>query len=108
MSEIEHYKGKLTPTGKTVDEFMHGIEIESYYESKRECFNDKYANTAIEIDGTVYAVARNEYDDCDGIFESIKNKDGSIDFHVRYYNGGCGFSEALEEALKQQLNNQAA
>ena len=99
MSETVRYKGKLTPTGKTVEQYMRFVDTPSYYDDKTEHFNEEFQSTAIEIDGEVYDIVRNEFEDSDGIFESSKNEDGTIDFEVKYYNGGCGFGEALEEAL---------
>tara|TARA_R110000764_G_scaffold10764_6_gene32846 strand:- start:552 stop:857 length:306 start_codon:yes stop_codon:yes gene_type:complete len=101
MSGTEHFKGKLTPTGKTVEQYMDLVDTPSYYDDKTEYFNDEFRDVAIEIDGQVYSIVRNEYEDSDDIFESTKNKDGTIDFQVKYYNGGCGFGEALEYALKK-------
>ncbi len=100
MSEYEHFKGKLTSTGMTVDEFMKDVKVPDCYESKTEYFNDTMSDQAMEVSGIVYTVDRSFYEDNSDIFESTKNKDGTINFQVRYYNGGCGFGEALEEALK--------
>jgi hypothetical protein len=100
MSETEHFKGKLTPTGKTIDEYMINTDIPAYYDNKNEYFYDELADSAINIDGQVYTVDRNEYEDSNDIFESTKNDDGTIEFQVKYYNGGVGFGEALELALK--------
>lgn len=100
MSETEHFKGKLTPTGKTVEQYMKFVDTPSCYDDKIEHFNDEFQDVAIEISGEVYSIVRNEYEDGNDIFESSKNKDGTIDFQVKYYNGGCGFGEAMEEALK--------
>tara|TARA_R110002111_G_scaffold35576_1_gene69696 strand:+ start:189 stop:494 length:306 start_codon:yes stop_codon:yes gene_type:complete len=100
MSEMEHFKGKLTPTGKTVAQYMKYVDTPSFYGDKAEHFNGEFRDVAIQIDGEVYSIVRNEYDDSDDIFESSKNKDGTIDFQVKYYNGGCWFGEALEYALK--------
>lgn len=100
MSEYEHFKGKLTTTGKSIDEFMQDVEIPNYYDCKTEYFNEEMTDQAIEVDGIVFTVDRSYYEDDSDIFESTKNEDGTIDFQVKYYNGGCGFGEALEDALK--------
>ncbi len=89
MSETVHYKGKLTPTGKTLAEFdPNAVDIYDHYYD------------AVEIDGMVYAVEKTDIDPDYDIFNSTKNEDGTIDFEVKYYNGGCGFNEAIDEALK--------
>lgn len=89
MSETVHYKGKLTPTGKTLAEF----------DPNADDIYDHYYN-AVEIDGMVYTVEKTDIDPDYDIFNSTKNEDGTIDFEVKYYNGGCGFNEAIDEALK--------
>ena len=101
MSETNHYKGKLTPTGKDLFAYVDGMDIPHYYHGdKVEFFEEELESQAVIINGEVYEIERNEYEDGDDIFESSKNKDGSIDFQVKYYNGGCGFQEALSYALK--------
>tara|TARA_R110000824_G_C15048812_1_gene661209 strand:- start:601 stop:873 length:273 start_codon:yes stop_codon:yes gene_type:complete len=90
MSETKHYKGKLIPTGKTLDEFdCLAVDI---YDLEDE---------AVLIDGLVFTVEKTEFDECEDIFESVKNPDGTIDFQVKYYDGGCGFNEAIENALEE-------
>ena len=98
MSEIEHFTGKLTPTGKTIHEYMSDIEVPSDYD-KRGFFNDELRDVAFEISGEVFSVDRAVADEYSDIFKSTKNADGTINFHVKYYNGGCCFGEALEYAL---------
>lgn len=89
MSETVHYRGRLTPTGKTLAEFdPNADDIYDHYYS------------AVEIDGMVYKVEKVHVDPYGDIFESSKNEDGTIDFEVKYYNGGCGFNEAIGYALE--------
>ena len=79
---------------------MGDVEIPTYCDDEREYFNDEFQDTAIEINGEVYSVDRDAVDQENDIYSSIKNDDGTISFEVKYYNGGCGFGEALETALK--------
>lgn len=90
MSEDVYKRGKLVPTGKTVEEF----------DPHTNCFEDDYYETAVVIDGYVFTVESEDVNIYDDIFKASENKDGSIDFELKYYNGGCGFSEAIEYALK--------
>lgn len=99
MSETEHYKGKLIPTGKTLEEFLEGKNMPSFYTDKMEYFEDEYSTKFYCIENLIYEVESEIYEDCDSIFESHKNKDGTINFDIKYYNGGCGFNEALHEAI---------
>jgi hypothetical protein len=100
MSDYEHIKGKLKPTNKTVETYVADDTIPSYYDSPQEYFNDEYYRKAYVIDGMVYAIESEELDPSDSIFRASKNNDGSIDFELRYYNGGCCMNEALENALE--------
>tara|TARA_Y100000310_G_scaffold315229_1_gene365538 strand:- start:363 stop:674 length:312 start_codon:yes stop_codon:yes gene_type:complete len=102
MSETEHFKGKLKPTGKDITTYVEGHKIPEYYEDEKEYFDDHLCEHAVNIAGQVYEIERAEYENHDDIFESSINADGSIDFQVRYYNGGIGFSEALDYAIKNK------
>tara|TARA_R110002049_G_scaffold143473_3_gene305578 strand:+ start:131 stop:400 length:270 start_codon:yes stop_codon:yes gene_type:complete len=88
MSETVHYKGKLIPTGKTLEEY-DPTAIDS----------DDLNEDAVEIKGLIFEVEKEDHQYSD-IFTSSKNDDGSINFEVKYYDGGCGFSEAIDYALK--------
>ncbi len=100
MSETEINKGKLNPTGKTVEQYMNGKEIPDYCDSLEEAFVDLFYRKAYCYKGFVYEIELEGYED-DDIFESSKNEDGSINFLLKYYNGGCGFSEALDYATNK-------
>lgn len=89
MSEDVYYTGKLIPTGKTLKEF--DPDADDIYDRYRE---------AVEIDGEVYLVNMKNVDAHSNIFEASKNSDGSINFTIKYYNGGCGFNEAIDYALE--------
>lgn len=100
MSDTVHYIGKLTPTGKTVKQFVVDDEIPDYYDDEEEYFEDKYYRHAVLIDGLVFTAKYEDVNPDLDIMNSTKNDDGSIDFEVRYYNGGCSFTEAIDEAIK--------
>lgn len=89
MSETVHYKGKLKPTGKTEEEYCgEGDDIYDHYYK------------AVIVHGMVYEVEKEEIDPYSDLLISNKNEDGTIDFEVKYHNGGCSFNEAIEEATK--------
>lgn len=52
------------------------------------------------INGELYQII--DYNESDGgdIFQATDNGDGTYNFVVSYYDGGCCFSEAIEEAMK--------
>ena len=41
---------------------------------------------------------KKELDPDSSLFEAVLYSDGTIEFEVKYYNGGCGFSEAIDHA----------
>lgn len=101
MSETEHKKGKMKPTGKTVDEYMSDVKIPDYYSSKTDYFNDEMYETAISIDGKVYEIECENVDVFGDIAEANINPDGSIDFEIKWCNGGASMSEMINKSLVQ-------
>ena len=104
MSETEAYTGVLKPTGKTLKEVMDDQIFPSYYDKNdeddvNEFFMDLFHQDMILVNGMVYEVEKEDKSDGD-IFESTILENGNIKFTVQYYNGGCSFDEAIEEALK--------
>lgn len=99
MSATEHTRGRLIPTFKTVEEYLEGETYSTSYSSLEEYFKDFYYEAAVLINGYVFEVESKSIEPYDDIFEAELNDDGSYNFEVKYYNGGCCFSEAIEEAL---------
>lgn len=90
MSNTEHHTGILIPTGKTVKEYTQSDD-DLYENHYRKCF---------EIEGMVYEIKSTEIDADSDIFKAKRNANGTIDFEIKYYNGGCDFNEALDAAIK--------
>ena len=90
MSEMEHNKGKLIPTG---------IDLELYDEDAIEELEE---NGLVVIDGEAYQVEwevkRGELYD----FAYVdRHENGSITFNTYHYNGGGHWTEVVEEALSK-------
>lgn len=112
MSEMVHYTGKLQLVDKfqneTLEEQCERILKEHKYlalskccDSWREMLCDKLYEQYVIADGEVYKVIEKNHRDMDeDIFEAHDNTDGTIDYEVMYYNGGCSFNEAIEYALE--------
>ena len=119
MSENVHYVGilkKLKPIdNETLEEQALRLCIENGFEDKDHIYGDY--ESAIEcliwgLEGkfiilTVSGKTKIIYEIIDksdnlffeDIFLATKNSDGTISFEIKYYNGGCGLDEALEDAL---------
>jgi hypothetical protein len=107
MSEIVHYRGTLEEVEKLENEsleeqckrILDDTKSLSYHESYQEVLLDEFYKKYIIYDNTLYLVNKEEIEPSEDIFYSKGNEDGTINFEVRYYNGGCGFNEAMERAL---------
>jgi len=109
MSETVHYKGTLTVVerleGETLEEqckrLMEGCELDSWNSSYQEqLMDDGYEKYVIHND-ILYSVEKKDIgeDDC---FSIVERKDGTLEFDVMYYNGGCSFDEAIEYAFNSK------
>jgi hypothetical protein len=119
MSDYETHKGTLKPTELTKEEVVYNY-LRNYNGSGCYVLKDKKEleenntlakNTVdeyfydveqyTEVNGKIYEVQDNEFDGYIDIFEAFKNSDGTINYIVKFYNGGCSFDEALEEATSK-------
>jgi len=110
MSETVTYVGKLTPIEKkeTLEEtaclliekdFPKGRD--TYYETCLEQLEDMGYKEYVIANDKIFKAEYSEEDPYQDVFEASLNEDGTINFVVKYYNGGCGFDEAIEYALKK-------
>ena len=108
MSDMETHVGRLVKQqgADTAEELCQYIinyhndvmKQTEYNQTAVEFVRENYDEYLV-IDDDVYRVYDN-YIDPDNLQVSWKNKDGSIGYAVTYYNGGCGFGEAVEDAVK--------
>lgn len=55
------------------------------------------------FDDTLWIVTtERDVRDIGDIFQGYENGDGSVDFVVSFYNGGCSLPEAIKEAYKNR------
>ena len=111
MSETVHYKGIATkieqPNDKTLLDVAKGIlksrnkEIADYYDNAIEClvqeFYDEYFYHPKTQ--TLYSITKSAHDLEEEIIKAEPREDGTIEYELRYYNGGAGFEECMEEAF---------
>jgi hypothetical protein len=108
LSETVHYKGVLKEVERYPDEnlsyqckrLLDNRELPSYYDSYEEFLRDELYKEYIIHDDIVYKYEKEELDPESDIFEATRNINGDIEFEVLYYNGGCSFEEAIEEAMR--------
>lgn len=116
MSEYESHKGKLKKVDfedislakkcKSILE-LEEVKVPEYYNLEKEedcieCIQDNLDEEYVIYNNDIFKVVEKSYVDPDNdIFEAEQNENGEIEFFVKYYNGGCGFSEAIETALSK-------
>lgn len=89
MSEMEHNKGRLIPTGIDIDDYDP--------DSLEELLED---HGFVLVDGEVYSVEWEiKQGELYGFQRAFENMDGTIDFETYHYNGGGHWSECVERAL---------
>ena len=112
MSETVHYTGKLQLVHKIPNETLEEqckriltehnyFELNGYCDSWREMLCEELYERYVISCGEVYKVIEKNHKGMDNdVFNAHDNKDGTIDYEVMYYNGGCSFNEAIEIALE--------
>ncbi len=111
MSEVVHYTGKIKLVEKLPNETLeeqckrvlaqHGyIELDSYCNSWNEMLYEEMYEKYVIANDNLYEVIEKKNKEYDtDIFNIFDNKDGSYNYEVMFYNGGCSFSEAIGIAL---------
>lgn len=112
MSRQETHVGKIKPTGLSLVEWMfenQHLVLDRFkdQEDLHELFwwgLSCECNKFILLDDEVWEVIQDsEFDEYD-IFKMVPNLDDTFNYVLSYYNGGCGFSEAMQYA-KDKLND---
>lgn len=108
MSRTETNRGiiKLVPRleNETLEEqckrLLKADKVDKYSNTYQEMFEDTfYRQYVIANNDEIYEVL--QYEDIQDLsfFKATKNSDGTISFLTSFYNGGCSFSEAIQECL---------
>ncbi len=104
MSDTVHYTGTLTPIIATIGlDFVDAIDkLKSMgYELEDVDYDEQwiYDPKIIYFKKQFFLVDKTKLDAYDDVFRCEKI-DNYYKFEVRFYNGGCGFEEALDKAFK--------
>jgi len=108
MSEVVHYKGKLVEVKARRTTSLQDIARNLIDERGIEGADDgdhiyalcnQLSNEYVFVNERLYAFTRDRLDIDEDIYVAEPNDYGSIDYEVKYYNGGCGFEEAIANAL---------
>jgi len=109
MSDYETHIGRLIPSIETKEEVTKRY-FNSLSEDYKKCFNldtidginELFYDVEdhIEINSKMYIIEDNRIYNNDDRFNMKEVSGGILEYDTTYYNGGCGFKEALEEASK--------
>jgi hypothetical protein len=108
VSDTEYWKGTLTPVDDievAADESIKRIlgsdfDCSDGADTPSEQLYDKYWKEFAIHNNRLYRVDKEKMDEYADIFNADDNGDGTYNFEVKFYNGGCCFIEAIDEALK--------
>ena len=75
--------------------------METYYDDWIERLQDLNDNEFVVCSNCIYHVISDKEISGGDIFNAERNLDGTISYVLSYYNGGCGFEEAIETALER-------
>lgn len=115
MSETVHYKGtatKIYHLGKTVEQMAQKIMLEkgnnrlpiwasNWLEYLCDEFYEEYFYHPDSQ--SLFKITKTEHEPDGEIIVAKAIKKDTYEYELRYYNGGAGFSECLEEALNKVI-----
>jgi hypothetical protein len=107
MSETVVFVGKLKPVKMRgdIEKTAEAIFKESFGE-KDDIFRtylealQEETRDYCTVGNRLYCVQIENDDPYESVFRASSNGDGTIDFVVKYHNGGCSFEEAIENAVE--------
>ncbi len=100
MSETQHFKCTLKNTDQTLEEYFNnsGEELGCYLDVE-EWFDEERHQKAVLFNERVYEIKFWEDFGESDVFRALGQFNGDIDLHLKYYDGGCSFDEAIAYAL---------
>ena len=120
MSDIVHYHGRLVEIlprdNESFNEMCHRILLhedvikpedtpdDECYDEWYEVLEDKLDNYSVIVTEEGWkllkTVSKREIPCDDSVFNMRRIQNGEYGYEVLYYNGGCSFTEALQEAYE--------
>ncbi len=110
MSEMEYHMGKmiemmgfdnLITKEEKYEELciLEGVSKSEDYDWDDTFYGNDLQEKYVVTDNGVYKLLEHE-GMSEGDCSLKRNKDGTIDFYISFYNGGGGFDEVIEDELK--------
>lgn len=115
MSEIEHHRGIATMLAPGLSSALieaerillsKGDKLKKYYSNSIEQLCDEYYREFFYHEKTdiLYYIKDKMIDPDDDIIKAKMREDLDIEYELRFYNGGAGFIDCLEEAMDKMYN----
>ena len=104
MSTTVIAKGRLLPTGQTLQEFMgaNGYNQTDEEELMQE-FDEDFYRKAILLGEKVFLIEGTVKEFDESIFDARLNDDGTIEYQCVYYNGGWCLDDAIQYAVEKNI-----
>lgn len=104
---VERYEEELWQQCKRILEKEYNMEFDDTYVPE-DYINDFIDETYLDyvlLDDNIYKIVELNDLEYDNIYDLHNNKDGTMNFILRYYEGGESFEEAIEEAYERMKDN---
>lgn len=106
MSDYEQHRGRIQKLNISPAKFMesklnNGIDYITFADLK-EAFLDEFYDEFIFIDNSIWHIYDSEKYDPRDSFCDLERLESGVDnftFNTRFYNGGAGLEEMLENAI---------
>ena len=94
-------KETLEQKCKSICDLNKYILDPKFYDSYRDLLSELGYGRYIIVGQDIYEILEDSTDEAD--LCSVKgNPDGTLDYFLQFYNGGCSFNEAFQYALKRR------
>lgn len=109
MSETETHVGKAKLLFPRENQSLESLARElcelndyksSYCDTYEQVLHEEGYRKYVVLKDSILEILEDRTSDDDLCFAK-QNPDGTLDYFLQYYNGGCSFGEALESALKK-------
>ena len=108
MSRTEHHIGTLKEIdlkGRTIEDLAKELSgkdfYPGYYDGWLDFFRDEFSKTHHyhKDTGKVYSMEDRELEENAEIIRADRKSENIIEYEVKFYNGGAGLDECIDEAL---------
>lgn len=95
---VEEYADKILKEKLTEERYNRYVEL---YDTKLEFLTDELYNEYVLVNNELFKIIEdNSFDHDDYLAKAKQIDEDTFEYTLVYYNGGCEFNEALEDAME--------